>query len=73
MSVLLPLKYSDHIHRISGQETTSQAIAFTAMELGRHPDVQRRLRQEIEAFPSQPTYDDFQTRLPYLDAVLKET
>lgn len=42
-------------------------------ELARHPDVQQKLREEIVAFPGEPTYDDYQTRLPYLDAVARET
>ncbi|KAI0704555.1 cytochrome P450 [Earliella scabrosa] len=58
---------------ISGHETTTQTLAFTIYELSRHPEVQRRLREELEAFHEEPTYDDFANRLPYLDAVLRET
>jgi cytochrome P450 len=42
-------------------------------QLARHPDMQQKLRDELMAFPGDPNYDDFQSRLPYLDAVLRET
>ncbi|KAL5529817.1 hypothetical protein ACEPAG_5804 [Sanghuangporus baumii] len=58
---------------ISGHETTTQTLAFTIWELARHPEVQQRLRTEVESFSKQPTYEDFQTRLPYLDSILRET
>lgn len=58
---------------VSGHETTTQTLGFTIWELARHPDKQDRLRTELEAFGREPSYDDFQTYLPYLDAVLKET
>ncbi|KAI0922392.1 hypothetical protein AcV7_005936 [Taiwanofungus camphoratus] len=58
---------------VSGHETTTQTLGFTLWELSRHQDVQQRLREELDAFPREPTYDDFQSRLPYLDAVLRET
>jgi len=58
---------------ITGNETSTQTLAFLIWELSRHPDVQERLREELKAFPGEPSYDDFQTKLPYLDAVLKET
>lgn len=35
--------------------------------------MQDQLRRELDAFPPQPTYDDYQTRLPFLDAILRET
>ncbi|KAK7060429.1 hypothetical protein VNI00_001194 [Paramarasmius palmivorus] len=58
---------------ISGHETTTQTLGFTIWELARHPDKQERLRSELESFGREPSYDDFQSKLPYLDAVLKET
>nr|BAK09405.1 cytochrome P450 [Postia placenta] len=58
---------------ISGHETTTQTLGFTIFELARHPDIQRRLRAELAELGREPTYDDFHARLPYLDAVLKET
>lgn len=58
---------------ISGHETTSQTLAFAVLELARHPDAQRRLREEINQLQREPCYDDYLSRLPYLDAVLRET
>ncbi|OBZ74741.1 hypothetical protein A0H81_05751 [Grifola frondosa] len=58
---------------IAGQETTSQTIAFSLMELARHPKIQQRLREELKTISGEPTYEDFQSKLPYLDAVLRET
>ncbi|KAG8945422.1 hypothetical protein FRC04_000797 [Tulasnella sp. 424] len=58
---------------IAGRETTGTALAFSLLELGRHPEVQSRLRQELLDFGREPTYADFQAvKLPYLDAVCKE-
>nr|VWO95655.1 N/A [Ganoderma boninense] len=58
---------------IAGHETTTLTLGFTVYELSRHPEIQAKLREEIAAFNGEPTFDDFQTRLPYLDAVLRET
>ncbi|KIK52522.1 hypothetical protein GYMLUDRAFT_88653 [Collybiopsis luxurians FD-317 M1] len=61
------------ISRIAGHETTTLTLAFSLWELARHPDKQNRLREEIQSIGNEATYDDFQTKFPYLDAVLKET
>ncbi|KAJ3575313.1 hypothetical protein NP233_g1184 [Leucocoprinus birnbaumii] len=58
---------------ISGHETTALTLAYSIYELSRHQDCQDKLRSELRDFYGEPTYDDLQTRLPYLDAVLKET
>ncbi|KAI0746369.1 cytochrome P450 [Daedaleopsis nitida] len=58
---------------ISGHETTTQTLAFTIYELSRNASIQERLRAEVKTFSLEPTYDEYQTQLPYLDAVLKET
>ncbi|EKM50918.1 uncharacterized protein PHACADRAFT_128546 [Phanerochaete carnosa HHB-10118-sp] len=58
---------------ITGNETSTQTLAFMIWELARHPDVQERLRKELKAFPGEPNYDDFQAKLPYLDAVMRES
>ncbi len=58
---------------IAGFETTATSIAYAVWELARYPDKQRRLREELSALPGEPTLKDMQERLPYLDAVLKET
>ncbi|KAF8643360.1 hypothetical protein AX16_009088 [Volvariella volvacea WC 439] len=65
----------DHISMfiMAGSETTSQTIGYALWELGRNPDVQRKLREEGFAFSSDPTYDDIQGKMPYLDAFARET
>ncbi|KAG8897481.1 hypothetical protein FRB99_008122 [Tulasnella sp. 403] len=70
----------DHICTfvLVGHETTSATLNYTLMELARNKDVQDKLRQEILDFQGsgpggQPTYDEFQSKLPYLDAVAKES
>ncbi|KAL0959326.1 hypothetical protein HGRIS_014587 [Hohenbuehelia grisea] len=57
---------------ISGYETTGEALAYTMWELSRNPDVERKLRAELETFGRDPNYDDYNSRLPYLDATLRE-
>ena len=59
--------------RIAGFETTATSIAYAVWELARYPDKQCQLREELSALPGEPTLKDMQERLPYLDAVLKET
>ncbi|KIK10588.1 hypothetical protein PISMIDRAFT_690940, partial [Pisolithus microcarpus 441] len=54
-------------------ETTSITITWALLELARNPDIQSKLRQELLAFSEEPTYDQQQHSLPYLDAVLHET
>ena len=48
-------------------------MGFAAWELSRHSDRQARLRDELLTINRQPTYEDLHERLPYLDAVMKET
>ncbi|KAK7025496.1 hypothetical protein VNI00_015930 [Paramarasmius palmivorus] len=66
----------------AGHETTSNSISWTLVELGRRPEIQNRLREEILAKKRElaangnttGTFvaEDFDT-LPYLNAVLKES
>lgn len=58
-------------------DTTSNALSRTLYLLGRNPDVQAKLREEIrEAYAKaggdRLSYDDL-VSLPYLDAVCRET
>lgn len=53
-----------------GHETTSCTVSFTLYELARHPEVQRKLRQEVAGI-TDFSYDGINS-LPYLDAVCKE-
>jgi cytochrome P450 len=58
---------------LAGHETTSTALTFTCHLLGRHPDVQRRVRQEVDEMLAgrAPTADDV-GRLTYTRMVIKE-
>uniref|UniRef100_A0A8C6SV36 Cholesterol 24-hydroxylase n=1 Tax=Neogobius melanostomus TaxID=47308 RepID=A0A8C6SV36_9GOBI len=60
---------------IAGQETTANQLSFCIMELGRHPDVLEKLRQEIDevlGMKKDVNYNDL-GNLTYLSQVLKET
>ncbi|XP_078096280.1 cytochrome P450 3A30-like [Mustelus asterias] len=59
----------------AGYETTSNTLSYVAHGLATHPDVQKKLQQEIdEAFPNKasPTYDGVM-QLEYLEMVISET
>jgi cytochrome P450 len=53
------------IFLLAGHETTSTALTYTLHLLGRHPEVQDRVREEAEAA-------GIDTKLPYTEMVLKE-
>ncbi|XP_067911918.1 cytochrome P450 3A21-like isoform X2 [Heterodontus francisci] len=60
---------------VAGYETTSNTLSFVAYNLATHPDVQKKLQQEIdEAFPNNapPTYDGVM-QLEYMEMVISET
>ncbi|KAI0820536.1 cytochrome P450 [Trametes gibbosa] len=66
----------DHItvFVIGGSETTAQTAAYTIWELARHPEIQARLRTECAQFDGRElTHEELHTRLPLLDAVVRET
>ncbi|XP_072337059.1 cytochrome P450 3A8-like [Scyliorhinus torazame] len=59
----------------AGYETTSNTLSYVAHNLATHPDVQKKLQQEIdEAFPNKatPTYDRVM-QLEYMEMVISET
>ncbi|XP_060696805.1 cytochrome P450 3A21-like isoform X1 [Hemiscyllium ocellatum] len=59
----------------AGYETTSNTLSYTAHNLAIHPDVQKKLQQEIdEAFPNKapPTYEGVM-QLEYMEMVISET
>ncbi|XP_007538329.1 cytochrome P450 3A12-like [Erinaceus europaeus] len=59
----------------AGYETTSNSLSFTLYLLATHPDVQKKLQEEIDTtFPNQaaPTYDAMM-QMDYLDMVVNET
>ncbi len=56
----------------AGHETTGVALGWAIYELARHPEVLEKLRAELA--PLGPDFDpSLALRLPYLDAVCKET
>ncbi|XP_030839917.1 cholesterol 24-hydroxylase isoform X1 [Strongylocentrotus purpuratus] len=60
---------------IAGQETTSNLLAFTILQLGRHPDVAKKLQAEVDEVLGQKhtiQYEDL-AKLEYMMRVLKET
>jgi cytochrome P450 len=68
---------NDYIHTelnsilSAGHETTAVALGWTLYELGRHPEVMKKLREELSAHGPDPDPGLLLT-LPYLDAVCKE-
>lgn len=62
---------------LAGYDTTGMALSFLSYQLAKNPDIQQKLRDEVdEAFESNdgnlPNYTDIQA-LPYLDACVYET
>ncbi len=55
----------------AGHETTAVALGWTLYELGRRPEVVKKLREELSALGPDPDPGVLLT-LPYLDAVCKE-
>ncbi|XP_004691967.2 PREDICTED: cytochrome P450 3A12-like [Condylura cristata] len=58
----------------AGYETTSSSLSFLMYALATHPDVQKKLQDEIDAtFPNKapPTYDTVM-QMEYLDMVMNE-
>ncbi|KAG6823573.1 hypothetical protein H0H92_009744, partial [Tricholoma furcatifolium] len=43
-------------------------LTWALIELCRHPEIQNKIREEVNNLPPEGTYD-----LPYLDAVVRET
>lgn len=59
---------------LAGYETTASALTFTCFHLAQHPEIERKLLEEIDAFgrSKDPSYDDL-SQLPYLTACLNES
>ncbi|KAI4895262.1 hypothetical protein NFI96_011742 [Prochilodus magdalenae] len=60
---------------IAGQETTANQLSFAIMELGRHPEIFKRAKEEVDEVlgtKREILYDDL-GKLTYLSQVLKET
>ncbi|KAH8823550.1 cytochrome P450 [Flagelloscypha sp. PMI_526] len=60
---------------LAGYETTSISLTWALIELSRNPAIQTQLRDELQLFAADPTYDQLAstTALPFLDAVVHET
>ncbi|XP_066551180.1 cholesterol 24-hydroxylase-like [Amia ocellicauda] len=60
---------------IAGQETTASQIAFTILELARHPEITEKLISEVDEAIGSKREIDFNdlAKLPYLSQVLKES
>uniref|UniRef100_A0A8D0Q3I1 Cytochrome P450 3A n=1 Tax=Sus scrofa TaxID=9823 RepID=A0A8D0Q3I1_PIG len=59
----------------AGYEPTTDSLSFLFYKLATHPDVQRKLQEEIDAtFPNKapPTYESLE-QMEYLDMVLNES
>ncbi|KIY68833.1 cytochrome P450 [Cylindrobasidium torrendii FP15055 ss-10] len=58
---------------VAGHETTASSLVWMLYALTRAPEVQKKLRQELQAISTDtPSFDELNA-LPYLDAVLRET
>lgn len=60
---------------IAGQETTANQLSFAIMELGRHPEIYKRAKAEVDevlGMRKEILYEDL-GKLGYLSQVLKET
>lgn len=58
---------------VAGHETTSTSTTWCLYALAQAPDVQQKLREELQSIPTEnPTMDEL-NELPYLEAVVRET
>lgn len=59
---------------VGGLDTTASALSRILMQLSLHPERQHKLRQEIsESHAADGVEYDELNRLPFLDAVVRET
>ncbi|KAJ6455208.1 cytochrome P450 [Mycena sanguinolenta] len=58
---------------LAGQDTTANSLAFGLLELGRHPDLQNKLRSEIGATVTGSGGAVAYDNMPLLNAFIKET
>ncbi|KAH7002481.1 cytochrome P450 [Ilyonectria destructans] len=63
---------SGHGFIVAGSESTSITLTYVVWLLIKHPDIQRRLRVELQTVP-QDDRGAYLASLPFLDAVIKET
>jgi cytochrome P450 len=58
---------------LAGRDTTANCLSWLFYALTTHPDVEATLLEELLQLGRLPTFDDFKTGLPYLQAVVSET
>lgn len=59
---------------VAGTETTATGLAWTMHLLGKHPEVEQRLHEEIDgALGGRPPAIDHASRLPYVQRVILES
>ncbi|XP_049830251.1 cytochrome P450 6k1-like [Schistocerca gregaria] len=62
---------------LAGFETSSTTVSFCLYELSRHPDIQKKLQEEVDDVMRKTngdvTYDDIMTKMPYMEKVVNET
>ncbi|ANZ42602.1 cytochrome P450 [Lentzea guizhouensis] len=56
----------------AGIETTAIALAWALYEVGRNPEIERRLHEEVDALGGPATFADL-PRLPYAAQIVQET
>ncbi|XP_023247664.1 cytochrome P450 9e2-like [Copidosoma floridanum] len=74
---LLDITAQAFIFFIGGLESTASHMCLIANELAAHPDIQKRLQDEVDAAMEKcngkPTYEVVNNDMPYMDAVFSET
>ncbi|KAF8318880.1 cytochrome P450 [Amanita rubescens] len=64
---------SQNVLLFAGHQSTAISITWAIIALARHPEIQRKLREELRQLSNgDPTYDQLMSGLPYLDAVVRE-
>ena len=58
---------------LAGHETTANALTWTWYLLAQHPEVERRMHEELDALGGAPPTADDAARLPYTRMVLAES
>jgi hypothetical protein len=56
---------------MAGFETSAQVVGYAIWQLARHPTLQQQLREEVASITN-PSFDDYTSKMPLLDAVIKE-